>query len=63
MKSKTPKAKYKNGDTVYCTMIPNQTSKILGEPQWNGLTYMYAFEGTDLRCGEQYLQDIKYIKS
>ena len=44
MKSKTPKAKYKNGDTVYCTMIPNQTSKILGEPQWNGLTYMYALD-------------------
>lgn len=63
MKRKNPKAKYKDGDIVYCTMIPNKTSKVLGEPQWNGLTYMYSFVGTDLRCGEQYLKEPSYIKS
>lgn len=29
---------------------------VKGEPIWNGYTWMYAFEGTDLRCGEAYLK-------
>jgi hypothetical protein len=55
MKNNVPK--YVNGGTVY-TRATGEKLKINEPPKWNGLTYMYAFEGTEMRCGESYITAI-----
>jgi hypothetical protein len=52
-----PEPKYKSGDTV---MLSGSPVTVFGQPRWNGLTFMYAFIGTNLRCGEQYLQPVQF---
>lgn len=47
--------KYKDGDKVKTTMTDDKVLTIMGEPQWNGLTWMYAFRGDSMRLGEMYI--------
>lgn len=56
MKTTTPK--FKKGDSVQCSLKPTEVLKIKEEPIWNGREWMYAFNDTDLRCGQSYLTDI-----
>jgi len=54
-----PKAHYSPGDKVTTFFEPDQILTIKEPVRWNGLTYMYSFEETDMRCGESYVS--KYI--
>lgn len=47
--------KYKDGDKVKTTMTDDKVLTIMGEPKWNGLTWMYAFRGDSMRLGEMYI--------
>jgi len=53
VKQTTPK--YKDGDKVKTTMSRDKVLTIMGEPKWNGLTWMYAFRGDSMRLGEMYV--------
>ena len=56
-KIKKTVAKFKDGDSVKNNIsYKDDVMFIKGDPTWNGYVWMYAFEGTDLRCGEQYLK-------
>lgn len=56
-----PEAKFKAGDqVVFGASLPNkELLTIKAEPIWNGFTWMYAFEGTDMRCGGEYLRNTR----
>ena len=62
-KQKQPKAKYSKGDKVYSSMEHNKSLTVKEEPEWNGHTWMYSFEETNMRCGEGYLSDLVFIKA
>ena len=51
-------AKYNNGDSINCSLMPSKILKVKGEPEWNGISLMYSFQDTDLRCGEEYLSGL-----
>lgn len=50
---------YGIGQVVEVTLHHNQPLTISSRVH-NGFTWMYSFEETDLRCGEIYLQVIKF---
>lgn len=47
--------KFKNGQKVFCSVTKSELT-IKSDGVWNGRTYMYSFDGTDMRCGEEYLK-------
>lgn len=53
---KLPQSKFEIGDTVWVSA--EAAERKITDKKWNGHTYMYSFDGTDLRCGEQYLRKI-----
>lgn len=53
---------YGIGQQVICSML-NDEIVTVKDRDYNGLTWMYAFDGTDLRCGEMYLQPVNQIAS
>lgn len=54
MKKPINENKFIKGEMV-TTSLQENPLKINGF-QWNGYTWMYSFEGTDLRCGEEYIK-------
>jgi hypothetical protein len=48
--------KYAEGDKVRTTLNPDDVVTIKGVPSWNGYNWMYAFNETDMRCGEGYIR-------
>lgn len=55
-KSKSIKQpRFSPGTEFFCT-IASKNLVVAGTPSWNGRTHMYAFQNTDLRCGEEYLK-------
>lgn len=44
-------------------MEHNKPLTVKEEPEWNGHTWMYSFEETDMRCGQEYLSDLVFIKA
>lgn len=48
---KKPQPRYKIGEQVRF----RDTTYTIVSYSWNGITYMYGFDGTDMRCGESYL--------
>lgn len=55
MKRNKPTPRYSKDTKVLVKLFKNHIWQIKDEPVWNGLTWMYAFHGTDVRCGEMYL--------
>lgn len=55
-KVKLPVPRYAHGDKVKTTLTIEDPLTIKGEPSWNGYTFMYGFEETDMRCGEGYIK-------
>lgn len=55
MKEKMKEPKFKNGQKVFCSVTKSELT-IKSDGVWNGRTYMYSFDGTDMRCGEEYLK-------
>lgn len=57
-RKKKPVPAFKVGDKVTGSMLEPPFA-VITDVNWNGLTYMYDFEGTNIRCGEGYLQRYK----
>lgn len=57
MKKKIPAQKFQNTEKVYYGMEDQDLT--VKEAKWNGLTWMYSFEETDMRCGQNYLVSIE----
>lgn len=55
MKLKPKKQLYFPGDKVTTFFTDDEIFVVKNMPKWNGLTWMYDFENTDMRCGEGYL--------
>ena len=55
-------AKYKKGDQIHSSLTPNTLLTISENPIHNGITWMYSFDDTDMRCGEDYLTKPEFIK-
>jgi hypothetical protein len=55
MKKKT-NPRFKDGDIVLISTMNDGIFTVDGEPTHNGLTWMYAFQGVSMRCGEMYLR-------
>lgn len=53
---KKEKAKFEIGDRVVISNDGYAKLHTINEVYYNGYVYMYGFEGTDLRCGEMYVQ-------
>lgn len=58
MKKDKPKPRYGPGDKVTTFFTDNEVLMIKNVPKWNGLVWMYDFENTGMRCGENYLSKI-----
>jgi len=59
---KKPDPKYKSGQCIFNTTT-NENLTIEGEPEWNGLCWMYSFKGTVMSCGEMYLRPLTALYS
>lgn len=51
--------RFKDGDTVKCSIYPGQKLTISGAPFCNGLTWMYYFAENEAGVGQEYLQRVK----
>ena len=51
---KRPLPRFIPGEQVKCS-LNDKLLTIKEEPSWNGFTWMYAFEGEEMRCGQDYL--------
>lgn len=53
--SRKSQPRYQKNDKVGVYLIDTIMERTIKDFQWNGYTWMYSFEETEMKCGEQHL--------
>jgi hypothetical protein len=63
MKFKKTTPLYQIGQTVNVAIVGDWEQRKITDLKWNGMTWMYSFEDTNMSCGEMYLAKVKGTQS
>lgn len=61
--SKKSQPRYQKDDKVGVYLIDTIMERTIKDFQWNGYTWMYSFEETEMKCGEQHLCNLPNKKN